>query len=134
MKTQAECGQPTGCRRIPARFLFASLFALLLCAPVSLWGQATGGRVRGTVSDPSGAVIPAIKVSLASEATRATRDTQTNSNGDYVFLEVPVGTYTIESGAQGSRSTSARASPSNSTKLCRLISCCKWVLRTRSWK
>src|SRR5947209_1067763 len=101
MKTQAECGQPTGCRRIPARFLFASLFALLLCAPVSLWGQATGGRVRGTVSDPSGAVIPAIKVSLASEATRATRDTQTNSNGDYVFLEVPVGTYTIESGATG---------------------------------
>jgi len=101
MKTQAECGQPTGCRRIPARFLFASLFALLLCAPVSLWGQATGGRVRGTVSDPSGAVIPAIKVSLASEATRATRDTQTNSNGDYAFLEVPVGTYTIESGATG---------------------------------
>src|SRR5438132_8885777 len=101
MKTQAGCGQPTGCRRIPTRFLFTFLFALLLCAPVSLWGQATGGRVRGTVSDPSGAVIPAIKVSLASEATRVTRDTQTNSNGDYAFLEVPVGTYTIESGATG---------------------------------
>ena len=101
MKTQAGCGQPTGCRRIPTRFLFTFLFALVLCAPVSLWGQATGGRVRGTVSDPSGAVIPAIKVSLASEATRVTRDTQTNSNGDYVFLEVPVGIYTIESGATG---------------------------------
>src|SRR5437879_12880091 len=99
MKTQAECGQPTGCRRIPARFLFASLFALLLCAPVSLWGQATGGRVRGTVSDPSGAVIPAIQVSLASAATRAARDTHTHSNGGYAFLAVPVGTDPLESAA-----------------------------------
>jgi len=57
--------------------------------------------VRGTASDPSGAVIPALKVSLANEATRVARDTQTNSSGDYIFLEVPVGIYTLEAGATG---------------------------------
>ncbi len=98
MKTQDVCGQPTVCHRFA---LLPLLIGLLLCAPAALWGQGTGGRLRGTVSDPSGAVIPAIKVSLTNEATRIARDTQTNSSGDYVFLEVPVGIYTIESGATG---------------------------------
>lgn len=98
LKTQAVCGQPTVCHRF---HLLPLLFGLLLCAPAALWGQGTGGRVRGTVSDPSGAVIPAVKVSLTNEATRISRDTQTNSSGDYVFLEVPVGIYTVESGATG---------------------------------
>ncbi len=36
------------------------------------------------------------KVVIANEANGTQRDTETGSNGEYIFLEVPVGTYTIE--------------------------------------
>ena len=36
------------------------------------------------------------KVVIANEANGKQRDTETGSNGEYIFLEVPVGTYTIE--------------------------------------
>ena len=34
-----------------------------------------------------------MKVTLTNEATGVSRDALSNDSGDYVFLEVPVGTY-----------------------------------------
>jgi len=63
--------------------------------------QSTGGRIRGTVVDPSGGAVPAATVQLVNEATHATREAQTGANGEYVFIEVPVGTYEIDVAIQG---------------------------------
>lgn len=68
---------------------------VLLAAPFA-GAQSTGGRIRGTVVDPSGGAVPAANVSLRNEATGSERATQTGATGEYVFLEVPVGTYTVE--------------------------------------
>jgi hypothetical protein len=73
-------------------------FFLVLCllsATLAL-GQSTGGRILGKVSDPSGAVLSGVKVTLVNDATAASRDVQTNDNGDYVFVEVVPGTYQVE--------------------------------------
>src|SRR5262245_7323987 len=72
---------------------FASM--TLLCCP-TLFAQSTGGRIRGTVTDQSGATVTAANVVITNQANGSQRDTQTGANGEYIFLEVPVGTYEIE--------------------------------------
>jgi Carboxypeptidase regulatory-like domain len=76
-------------------------FALMtLVAPFSA-AQSTGGRIRGTVTDSSGAAIAAAKVTLINDATHATRDTEAGAGGEYVFLEVPVGSYEVDAQSTG---------------------------------
>jgi hypothetical protein len=67
-----------------------------LFLPAFLSAQGTAGRILGRVSDPSGAVVANVKVSLINEGTNVSRDALTNGEGDYDFIEVPVGTYRLE--------------------------------------
>jgi hypothetical protein len=48
------------------------------------------------VEDPSGGAISAAKVSLTNEANGTQRDSKANATGEYIFLEVPVGSYEID--------------------------------------
>src|SRR5580700_4009776 len=75
--------------------LFSLALTMLFAAPFA-GAQSTGGRIRGTVSDPSGASVAAATVTLVNEATHATRDAQSGSSGEYIFIEVPVGSYEID--------------------------------------
>jgi hypothetical protein len=52
--------------------------------------------VLGRVADPSGAVLASVTVRLTNEATGVGRESKTNANGDYVFVEVVPGNYTAE--------------------------------------
>ncbi|HEY8716098.1 MAG TPA: carboxypeptidase regulatory-like domain-containing protein, partial [Candidatus Acidoferrum sp.] len=92
--------------RLAKRFLQLSISALLLWTAAAMLAgyanaQSTGGRIRGTVTDTSGAAITGATVTLLNEANGTTRDTQSGSNGEYGFLEVPVGVYTVESQQTG---------------------------------
>src|SRR5258708_28453551 len=58
--------------------------------------QSTGGRIRCTVTDPSGGAGPAANVTLINEANHTTRDVQSGANGEYVFPQKPVGCYQID--------------------------------------
>ncbi|HKW35464.1 MAG TPA: carboxypeptidase regulatory-like domain-containing protein [Candidatus Acidoferrum sp.] len=92
-------GYPSLCgRSIP--FLLFLILAISPAAPLAD-AQSTGGRIRGTVIDPSGGAVVGAMVTLINEATHATREAQTGANGEYVFLEVPVGTYEIGAVSQG---------------------------------
>ncbi len=57
--------------------------------------QGTGGRVLGRIADPTGAVLSSVKVTATNDATGVARDSVSNDSGDYVFPDLPVGTYTI---------------------------------------
>src|SRR5690348_749408 len=78
-------------------FLIASMVLLVL--PAS--GQSTGGRILGRVTDSTGAVVNGATVALVSSATGVSRDTKTDQNGDYTFLEVVPGNYRAEFSLQG---------------------------------
>jgi Carboxypeptidase regulatory-like domain/TonB dependent receptor len=82
--------------------LHVSFFAsiALLCSP-TLFAQSTGGRIRGTVTDQSGATVAGAKVVITNQANGSQRDTETGTNGEYIFLEVPVGPYEIEANQTG---------------------------------
>ncbi len=75
-------------------------FLMLMGAPF-VGAQSTGGRIRGTVTDPSGGAISGARVILINEATNASRQAERGFNGDYLFLEVPGGSYEIDVTVEG---------------------------------
>ena len=76
--------------------LFGSVFP---SSPLS--GQEITGNISGSVSDPSGAVIPAAKVTASSIRTGASRTTETTNQGIFFFNSLPVGEYTLDVEAPG---------------------------------
>ena len=81
----------------PARLASYCVVVLFCIATfTSAFGQSTGGRILGRVTDSTGAVLKDVKVTLINEATGVSRDSQTNDSGDYSFPEVPVGNYRLE--------------------------------------
>jgi len=70
--------------------------AVPLLVPALLSAQGANGRILGRVSDPSGAVLAHAKVTLTNEATAIHREGLTNDSGDYSFVEVVPGVYTVQ--------------------------------------
>jgi Carboxypeptidase regulatory-like domain/TonB dependent receptor len=79
-----------------------SIFYLALCA-TSVSAQAiTQGKLTGTVAAADRAVIPNVTVEISSPALMAgTRTTTTSDNGTYLFLNLPVGRYTVTASIAG---------------------------------
>ncbi len=78
-------------------FLGMSFF---LAFGVVAFGQATSD-ITGTVTDPSGAVIPGAKVTAINEGTNVPISTVTNSSGLYRVPNLNVGSYTVRVEAKG---------------------------------
>jgi hypothetical protein len=65
----------------------------------SLFAQQT--QLSGTVTDPTGAVIPNATLSLVSTTTGAQRDATADGEGRYTFLQVTPGSYKLTAKAAG---------------------------------
>lgn len=74
--------------------------ALLLSAASAAYGQGNA-TIVGTVSDSSGAVVPAVNVVLANEGTGVSFTAQTDEGGRFDFVRLPVGAYRIAATRQG---------------------------------
>ncbi|HEY3927152.1 MAG TPA: carboxypeptidase regulatory-like domain-containing protein [Candidatus Koribacter sp.] len=72
-----------------------SIFVLLLFISLFAAAQSYRGSIRGTVTDPSGAVIPNATLTATSVATRQVRTVQSAGDGQYVIPELPAGTYEV---------------------------------------
>jgi hypothetical protein len=75
------------------------IVVVLLLLPGLLTAQSYRGSIRGTVEDPSGAVIPNAKVTVKGTENGQRRETLTAPDGVYVVAELPAGGYdvTVES-------------------------------------
>src|SRR5437868_6352714 len=65
------------------------------------WAQTGNTSLRGTVTDPNGAVISGATVTLTNPSQGYSRSTKTNDTGAYQFLEVTPATYSITVSAPG---------------------------------
>ncbi len=74
--------------------LLIALAAAALCTS-SLQAQQTLGGITGEVADATGGVIPNVTVTLTDEQTSLTRTTKTSELGAYTFVNLPIGTYTL---------------------------------------
>jgi hypothetical protein len=76
--------------------------ALLFCAAGLAFGQGTDlGTIRGTVTDPTGGVIPNATVSVIDALTNTARETRTNSQGNYEMFGLKPGAYRVTITAVG---------------------------------
>ncbi len=64
--------------------------ALVLVLFAARWAVADelGGKIRGTVSDPSGALIPGAKVKATNVATGISKEVEAGAEGGYEFLQL----------------------------------------------
>jgi len=67
---------------------------LLLFTALGLLAQDTA-TIAGTVTDQSGAAVPAAQVTLVNVATQFTRTMETNASGQYVAPTIPTGNYEV---------------------------------------
>jgi len=86
-------------RRACTVLIFAA--CVLSITTVQLFGQAVNGTLLGTVSDSSGAVVAAPKITATETSTGIARATESNSSGNYTFANLPPGTYSVLAEAHG---------------------------------
>jgi hypothetical protein len=85
-------------KKFRLRFLFVLLVALVGFSASTLAQQAT---IVGTVTDPSGAVVPNVTVTLTNTETGATHVIPTNDAGQYVAPDLQIGHYRVKAEAKG---------------------------------
>ncbi len=81
-------------RKVFFRHILSFLPAVVIFAN-PLWAQIDQGAIRGTIHDPSGAVVPGAKVTLTNEGTGLVLETNTSNDGSYSFSPIKIGTYTV---------------------------------------
>jgi Carboxypeptidase regulatory-like domain len=81
---------------------------LVLAPAPALFAQYGTGTILGTVTDPTGAVLPGANVVARNTATNEERESATDSSGNYQFNALPAGTYDLAVTATSFRSASAR--------------------------
>ncbi len=82
-------------RRIPV------ILGLVLTAAVYAQAQIQIGTIKGRVTDPGGAVIAGAEITLDNSLTGYRASAATSDLGDYVFDNVPFGSYALRVKARG---------------------------------
>ena len=76
-----------------------NLVALGVC--LSFTALAQTSSLTGTVTDPTGAVVPSVKISIVNVDTNAERTTESDKIGGYVLAQVSPGKYRLTAKAPG---------------------------------
>jgi hypothetical protein len=69
---------------------------IVSCLSIPVSAQSDNGRVTGTVSDPTGAIIPGAAVTLTNTQTGAVSTQTSSGDGTFNFPAVPRGSYKID--------------------------------------
>ncbi|MGB7848430.1 MAG: TonB-dependent receptor [Candidatus Acidiferrum sp.] len=77
------------------------LIALGIIAGRGARAQEIAGSIRGTVMDGSGGVVPGVKLTATQAETGLKRSSQSDTQGAYVLVELPVGHYRLEAETAG---------------------------------
>src|ERR1700737_3357791 len=87
-----------------AVLIFAVAVLFFASYPTPLYSQAVStGTISGQVTDPTGSAVSDATVTLTDNATSLSRTTTTNGEGQYVFVNVPPGVYTLTVNKTGFR-------------------------------
>jgi hypothetical protein len=88
------------------RLQFCLVVFAVLALTCSAFAQVQNGQFAGTITDPTGAAIANAKVVITNPATNSSVTVMTNSSGNYVARELPIGTYKLTVEASGFKTTS----------------------------
>jgi hypothetical protein len=79
----------------------AALLAVCCCLAPIAQAQTTTGRISGTVTDASGAVLPGVTVVVTEASTGFSKSGVTDARGGFVFVDLPRGTYNVTAELSG---------------------------------
>src|SRR5262245_1450209 len=96
-------------RRLNMRARLLIIFLFTLFVPHLTLAQATSGSIRGTVTDPNGAVLSNAAVLVKNVATGFERRLTTGGEGTYLADNLPPGEYEIQIESQGFQKQLKRA-------------------------
>ena len=82
-------------------FHITLLLSVLGISPAFPQSPSTGAQLSGTILDPNSAVVPGATVTLRSDTTGVEQSTTADASGQYAFLLVPAGQYTLTVAAAG---------------------------------
>jgi len=85
----------------------AVLFALLSIGNIT-HAQTFRGGIRGTVFDPTGAVVAGVGVRAQSDSTGLVYSTTSTSAGDFSLPDLPIGAYSVSTHKDGFRDAGCR--------------------------
>src|SRR5271167_4332218 len=85
------------------RIVLGSILVVLFAALAG--AQTFRGAISGTVTDPSGSVVPNAQVTATDTATATEHKTTTTTDGAFVFQDLPLGTYKVTVIASGFATT-----------------------------
>ncbi|MGH9387820.1 MAG: carboxypeptidase regulatory-like domain-containing protein [Vicinamibacterales bacterium] len=86
---------------MPRRIAPMLWICFFFTAPASSQTQITTGVIQGTVSDPTGAVVPGAAVEARNTDTNFARSMTTGGDGRFVLLQLPPGPYRVTVTLQG---------------------------------
>jgi len=72
-----------------------------VCVANVALAQTATTSLRGEVSDPTGALVPSVDVTIAEASIGFSQTHQTDAKGAYSFQQIPPGVYLIKIRAQG---------------------------------
>jgi hypothetical protein len=81
--------------------LLAFVFAGLWLLAGASWGQTLTASIKGSVKDPSGAVVAGATVTVKSLESGQTRTVESDTDGDYLATALPVGQYQVTAERMG---------------------------------
>jgi hypothetical protein len=84
------------------RLVFLAAIIFLVAVPCC-FGQAAAinGQIEGTVTDPSGAVVPGASITIENVNTGFKRELKTDNSGFFRFPVLPLGSYSLKAAASG---------------------------------
>src|SRR5262245_2063697 len=92
-------------KKYTGRGMCCSLLALMVLLAAQIIARAqtqiTTGVIQGTVFDEAKAVVAGARVEVKNTDTNLTRTLTTDSDGRFVFLQLPSGRYTLTVSKQG---------------------------------
>ena len=88
-------------KRAVIRIRWSCMAALILIASAPASAQLLQGTIDGNVTDVSNAAIAQAKIMATNQDTNFSRETATNSSGEYSLTDLPPGPYTLTVSAPG---------------------------------
>ena len=88
-------------RKYKSWSIFVALLAVVMALPVARGQSTTDGAIGGTVTDQSGAVVPAAVVKSRNVGTGVASSGVTDGSGRYLLIHLQPGTYSLEISVSG---------------------------------